>query len=252
MIALFLAAAIFAPPDANELIRAALAARKAQNEHGWKFTYKEDYLQTDFDKNGKVEGKKLKTFDVIMLEGDNYRKLILIDGQPLDEKTQKKVDQDLEKARAERHKHSTLRTLVRSWSVAGLEDLEGLFDNRVVGEETVRDRKAWRVESEPKKDHKPANKQEEQIMGARRTTWFDEAEGIELKSDIEYLRPVEGMQPGSHDITEFTKIGDAWLVDTIVMKVDFKALGLIHARGESRYHYYDYKRFEVESKITVQ
>lgn len=36
-----------------------------------------------------------------MLEGENYTKLILIDGKPLDAKTQKKVAADLEKTRAE-------------------------------------------------------------------------------------------------------------------------------------------------------
>src|SRR5258707_1261174 len=92
-------------PSAEQLIQAAIAARKAQEDRGWKFTFREDQEQFNPDKSGKLVLEKTRTWDNIMLEGENYRKLLLIDGKPLDPKTQKKVDADLEKARAERRGH---------------------------------------------------------------------------------------------------------------------------------------------------
>jgi hypothetical protein len=252
-IALLLVLLAPAEPDVVQVIRNGVAAGKAQDDKGWKYTWRQDYEQTDIDKNGKVFGKKLMTFDMIMLEGENYQKLILIDGKPLDDKLQKKVDKELEEERGRRHsQHSSLRTLRKSWAMSTLPDLEPLFDNKLAGEDTVGGRPAWRVESTPKASHKPANKTEEQIMGARRTTWFDREEGFEIKHEIEFIRPVEGNQPGTRYVVEWAKIGDAWLPSQEFHKVEFKALGMIHAWGEHRFRFYDYKRFEVESKITVQ
>src|ERR1035438_4221152 len=97
---LLLFAALFTTqPDATELVQKAIAARKAQEDRVWKFTWREDYEQIDKDKNGKVFGRKVYTSDVIMLEGSNYTKLVLIDGKPLDEKTQNRVDKELEQMR---------------------------------------------------------------------------------------------------------------------------------------------------------
>ncbi len=102
-----------------------------------------------------------------MLEGSEYRKLILKDGKPLDAKTQKRVDADLDKARAERRRNSFTHHEV---SLGDLDLLGRIFDNKVTGEETVLGRRAWRMESEPKSGYKPANKAEEAALAARAST----------------------------------------------------------------------------------
>ncbi len=83
-------------PDPSALIHKAIAASKDQNERKEKFTFREDE---------EKKGEKKRTYDNIMLEGSNYRKLILIDDRSLDAKTAKKVDEDLEKTRQERKRH---------------------------------------------------------------------------------------------------------------------------------------------------
>ncbi len=84
-------------PSPEELIRRANAAGKAQFERGWKYTFREDHTQSQIDKHGQPGAPSTDTYDHIMLEGSEYRKLILRDGKPLDARTQKKVDQDIEK-----------------------------------------------------------------------------------------------------------------------------------------------------------
>ncbi len=237
-------------PAPEQLIRAAVAALKAQDAKGWKYTFREDTEETQLDKKGKRQPTVRKTYDVIMLEGDHYRKLILVDGKPLDAKTQQKVDADLEKTRAERRKRKS-GVITRQISLGGLDLLETLFDNKVTGEETVLGRKTWRVESEPKPDRKPANKAEEQALSARRITWFDQGEGVEVKRRVEIQRAANGFQPGSVLEFEFGKVGDAWLLERQILRVDLKAMMVVRARAEFRFHYHDYKRFEVESTLTT-
>ena len=244
------AAGAGAPPP-EKLLAAAIEAQRIQDKKGWKYTYREDKDEFHFNKKGERLEPSRKTFDVIMLEGENYRKLILENGNPLSDKLQKQVDRELEQSRAERKKRSIV-TFTRSVSLGGLDELSRLFDSKVTGEEVVRGRNSWRVESTPKPDVKPSNKKDEEAMSTLRTTWLDQQEPVILKERHTFLRPANSFQPGSQFEREYVKVGGSWLPDLVIWKGNLKALAIIKARFETHYRYYDYKRFEVESKITTQ
>jgi hypothetical protein len=219
----------------------------------WKFTYREDEEQQQFDKNGKPLPPTYKTYEIIMLEGDNYRKLIEVEGHPPDAKLQKKIDDDLEKERSIRRarRGGTLST-TRTAHFPGLEDLERLFDNNVTGDEVIAGRDAWRVESVPKVNYKAANKEDQELMASRKTSWFDRREGVWLKQETVLLRAVNGEQPGTHlDLTR-GKHGDAWLIDEILFRTDTKFAPMVRVRGQDRRTFYDYRKFDVETKIILQ
>jgi hypothetical protein len=239
-----------APPTPGSLIARTIAVMKAQEERGWKYTYREDRTESEIDKNGQAQSPVTRTYEHIMLEGENYTKLILVDGKPLDPKTQQKVDRDLANERANRQKHRF--TFHREISLGDLDVLERLFDNRVTREETVLDRKAWRVESDPKPGYKPANKEEDQILAARRVNWFEEQDGARIRDIQTFVRAVNGFQPGSTIQTDYVKSGDAWLPGTLTLRIDLKVMSVVHARGETTQRYYDYKRFTVESTLLPQ
>ena len=239
------------PPSPAELIERANAAYKTQEERGWKYTYREDHSDSQLDKNGKAGPPATKTYEHIMLEGSDYKKLILIEGKPLDAKTEKKVEEDLEKERSAR-KRIGLPVFHRSVSLGGLDLLERLFDNKVTGEEVVDGRKTWRMESEPKPGYKAANKQEEEALSARRVNWFDQEDGFWMGRNSLFIRAANGFQPGSTIDIGFGKVGEAWLPGSWSMRVDMKWAPGIHGRVESRERYYDYKRFTVDTTVTPQ
>ena len=136
--------------------------------------------------------------------------------------------------------------------VGDLDQIARMCDSKVTGEEMASGRMAWRVESLPKPDYKPANKDEEKFLSQRRVTWFDTREGVAIKYLEVFLRPTAGFQPGSEIEREFGKHGEAWLPDRTILRYDAKLYGVVHGRGEARYRFYDYKKFEAESKITIQ
>ena len=237
-----------APPSASELLTLAIASHKAQNERGWKYTFREDHEDVQMDKDGKAGATSKKTYEHIMLEGSDYQKLVLVDGKPLDAKAQKKVDEDLEKARNERRKHGLL-TLRRSVSLGDLELYERLFDNRVTREETVLGRKTWRMESELKTGYKPANKQEEEALASRRVTWFDEQDGFDIQTRNVFVRASNAWQPGSTIELQYAKVGEEWLPSLAIIHADLKMMAIVHGRVYTTERYYDYKRFVVDSTV---
>ena len=239
------------PPTPSELIARAIAVRKAQDDRGWKYTYREDHSNAQLDTSGKTEPPVARTYDHIMLEGSEYKKLVLIDGKPLDAKTQKKVDEDLERTRTERQKHHLL-SVTRTVDVSDLDQLEKYFDNKVTGEETVLGRRTWRMESDPKPDYKMSDNKDREYLASRHTSWFDEQEGWRIKWRDLFVRDAKGFQPGSVIDWEMAPVGDAWLFDNIAFRVDMKIVLGIHGRGESHQHFYDYKRFTVDSTMTPE
>jgi hypothetical protein len=240
------------PPAPADLIARAIAAQNAQTARGWKYTYREDHEQQQLDKNGKPDGPpSSKTFDHIMLEGENYSKLILIDGKPLDAKTQKKVDAELEKTRTERRGNHLL-SLHRTVSLGGPDVLARLFDNKVTSEETISGHKTWRVESEPKSGYNPVNKGEEEALAARRVSWFDQEDGLAIKETNIFVRATNSFQPGTIFEFDYMKVGDDWVLADAVMHVESKMMPGVHGRVESHQRYSEYKRFSVDSALTAQ
>ncbi len=231
-------------PTAESLLRKAIEFQKSQEANGWKYTFREDEDKLPRDAKGQLGHATHRTYDNIMLEGDNYRKLVLIDGKPPDPKLQKKIDAEMEKERAARKAHPKIgRHEVR---IGGLEQILKMCNSRVTGSETVGGRKAWRIESLPKPDYQPANEEEKRVLALRRIVWVDDSEGALLKTLDVFIQPAVDLLPGTEFETTYTKIGDAWLCDGFVFR--YLAFGG-HRRGESRSRFYDFKKFEVESKI---
>ena len=246
LLALFLWLA--ATPSPAELLNTAIAKHEAQGDK--KFTYREEREQWEASKDGPPKRTKFETYDVIMLEGDNYRKLVLVNGQPLDAKRQKQVDADLEKTRAtRRRKFGTIRRQVSSGSLA---DLQRLFDCTVTGEEVINGRKTWRLQAEPKPNYKPANPEEQKLLNTRRTLWFDQADGVEIKTNTLYTRTTDGFQPGTELETQFANFNGHWLFETLIFRYNLKAMTVVRLKGEARYRYYDYKLFQTESKLVPE
>jgi hypothetical protein len=236
-------------PSPADLIAKAIAAEKAQEARGNKYTFREDHTQRDVEKNGKLGKPSTDTSDHIMLEGSDYEKLILLDGKPLSAKRQKQVDDEMEKERIRRKKNGPPRTEV---SLGDLDVLDRLFDNKVTGEELVGDRKAWRMESEPKPGVKPGDKKDEQAIASRRVFWFDEEDGYPIRQTNEFVRAAGDFEPGSTTEIKLMRIGDDWVGDDFYIRADMKVLPGVHASVDSHQHFYNYKRFSVDSAFTPQ
>jgi hypothetical protein len=150
----------------------------------------------------------------------------------------------MEKMRELRRKHAFMNKVV---PYGGLGVLERLFDNKVVGEESVGGRKAWKVESEPKKGVKGADSKEEEILATRRTTWFDQEEGVELRRRSVYVRGIHSIKAGSFDDMEWSKVGDAWLLAKNHLRSEVSPAPGFGSFGDASYRYFDYKRFSADA-----
>ncbi len=234
-------------PTAESIIERAVAVHKAAARV--KYTWREEQEQVHSDGKGGWKPAFTKTYDVIMLEGETYKKLVLQDGKPLDGKTQKKVDADLAKTRAARKAQQRSTLLRKRMSVGDTEHLLKLFDNKLAGEELVEGRATWKVESEPKVGFTPEIAAEKSAMSSRRTTWFDKEAGAVVKRVDLTLRPNNSFQPGTEVEMTYAPVRDQWLMVSLVARFDVKFAPMVRIRGKDRHRMLDYKRFEVDSSL---
>jgi hypothetical protein len=238
-------------PTAQSLLAKAISAEKAQAAKGWRFTCREDWEQSPVDKNGKALDPSRRTYEEIGLDGDLYRKLILIDGKPPNAKLQKQIDAEMEKERAARRAHP-LKTGKRMVTAGSLEQIARMCDSTVRRQEEISGRPAWRVESIPKPGYKPADKEEEKFLNAWRVTWFDVQDGFAIKYLEVFVRPTAGFPPGSEIERVVGKHGDTWQFDSWDIRVNDKVNGVLRGKSFMHVRFYDYKKFDVESKIRIE
>src|SRR5258708_9343653 len=98
-----------AQPDAREIVRGSVAA----SDENWKIARNYTFLQRteerQIDSDGRVKSKEVKTYDVTLLEGSPYIRLLERDDHPLPAAEEKKEQAKLARSIADRMKETPQR-----------------------------------------------------------------------------------------------------------------------------------------------
>src|SRR5580658_10500364 len=252
---LLLALPLWPADDANAILRRYLEADELNDKKAEQYTFVEDHVWFDRDKNGELKQNRSETAEMIFVEGIAYRKLVARNGKPLDAKEKAKVDKEMRETAEQRRKHP-------AWPDGGGvianghrvdfgsdEELLTLFDNRLTGEEEIGGRKAWVIESTPRKDRPPANRHEKDVMSFGKKLWIDEAENEELRAVYTVVGDHIFLKPGSTTTIEFQKINqDVWQPALVVLDARNTMAKIVQVE-EIRFS--NFKKFDVQSTITI-
>jgi len=239
--------------EADGIIKRLAEAQKQNDSLAGEYTYVEQTAHFTYDKAGHPNKDSTETHDIIFVEGMSYRKLTARNGEPLKrseaEKEEKKLQQTAEERRKQRHAglfHATVST-------ASDEDLLALFDNRLLGEEEIRGRKAWVIESTPRSGHAPANDHEKQVLSFRKKLWIDEADNVRAKTLDTVIGEHLFLKPGSTVTWEYGKIdGAAWLPVAGAIDAHLQFAKFIKPYIRTEYANSQFQKFDVKSTITME
>jgi hypothetical protein len=252
---LLLVLPLWAADDANAILRRYLEADAQNDKKAEQYTYVQDNAWFVPDKNGELHRNRSETLEVIFIEGLTYRKLVARNGGPLDAKEKAKVDKEMRETAEQRRKHPApvaggrISNGHSSVDFGSEEELLTLFDNRVTGEEEIGGRKAWVIESTPRKDRPPANRHEKDVMSFGKKFWIDKAENVELRAVYTVVGDHIFLQPGSTTTIESQKINqDVWQPALVVVDTCNKMAKVVQAE-EIRFS--NFKKFDVQSTITI-
>lgn len=197
------------------------------------------YNFTEHDVIVKHGVKTVKTYQVLMLEGSPYNKLIAVNGQPLSAAAAAAQDQKLQQETAHRRSESPSAhqkrvadyERERRQDHALMAEMARAFDYKLAGQETVNGRLCYILDATPKAGYEPISRETKVLKGMRGRMWIDTQNYQWVKVHAEVFRPVTfglfiaHVEPGTQFNLEDEPVsGNVWLPAHFSVRVKARIL----------------------------
>lgn len=246
-------AAVLVQPDANTIIRRSVEVLKLD----WQAAPEYDYSERD------LAHREFRTYRVTMILGSPYRRLEAINGSPLSPEYDKKEQQKLENAIAQRCGESKQQSAQRIQKYTSdrvhdhrlMAEVANAFEFTLLDEQTVDSHMTWLFEAAPRPGYKPPDKETNVLTGMRGKLWIDEATFQWVKIEATVVRPVSiggflaKVEPGTQFELEKSPVpGGVWLPAHFSASSKAEILSFIGRKTHDDETYFDYRKATVAEK----
>ena len=216
-------------PDLETFRKEVRARLRADRSLETQYMYLEQREEIEVSPLGKVEVGSVKVYEVYpsLDPGNTWKRLIAVDGEPLEPEELAENDrqhlEDLRERRqaspAELKKRAREAAEQREKELAAIEDLFRLYDVRMIGREEVGGYPTILFTLDPKTDVSPRTEQGEMMQRVRVRAWVHEFDYELVRAEVEVLRDITWawgligrVHAGSRALFERTKVNDEiWL-----------------------------------------
>ena len=157
------------------------------------FDYKEspffNYKETD------KSAKGTKTYQVTMIDGTPYERLIAVNGEP-EQAQQEMKKQEQAKAQRDAESPSERRERIANWEKGRrrdnemMEQLTKAFNFKIVGQDKVGDFNVWQLKATPRPGYWPPNRNAQVLPGMEGQLWIDQKTYQWVKVTAQVIQPV--------------------------------------------------------------
>jgi hypothetical protein len=258
--------------DPKEIVRHALKENAHNRELERSYTYVQRDEERTLDPTGKVKHRESKTWDIIPLQGSQYRRLIQRDDKPLSQKEEQQQEAERQKREAERRKADELRAKetpeqrqkrldakerASKQEDRELDDVVDGFDLRLIGDEQVDGVPVWVIEGTPLRGYKFKSKEAASFFSKMKgRIWVAKSGYQPVKIDAETTGTISfgavlaRIYKGTRFHMEFTYVnGEVWLpkIETFSASGRILLVKGLHEEGDTSYS--NYKKFSTDSRI---
>jgi hypothetical protein len=252
-------------PDPLEIVRRSVEKDRLNFERANDYSYVQHTEQRQFGRGGRIEKVESRTYDVIVIDGEPYEKLVAKDGKPLPErearKEQEKLDRELARRRAEnpgeRARRLSEREKRRREGREFAQEIPDAFTFRLAGEDVLEGRPVWILEAEPKPGYKGKAKRADLLTKFRGKLWIDQQDYQWVRVEAETIAPVRfgwilaKLDPGARMTFEQRRVHDeVWLPSHARMKLGARVALVKRLDAEVEVFWRDYRKFQTDSRIT--
>jgi hypothetical protein len=244
-------AALFAQqPDAQEIVRRSVAAQTAD----WNAAPNYSFVERDtVAKHGAATSK---TYEVLMIGGSQYNRLIAVGGRPLSSGEQadedRRVQQEIQRRKREspsaRGRRVEKYERERQQDHAMMLEMGEGFSFKLAGSEKVDGHDTWLLEATPKPGYQPKTRDTKVLTGMKGKLWVDKEQYHWVKVEAEVFRPVSfygflaKVGQGTRFVLENEPVdGGVWLPKHFAVTVNSTALGFIKQDSNNDETYRDYQ-----------
>ena len=245
------AAAVVTQPDPVEIIRRSLDATQMD----WRQAPAYSYIERDV-RSKRESAPVMKSFEVLMIDGSPYRRLIAIDDRALGPGDQAEVDRmmrnEIEKRQSESERERSRRIAryvkERQREHDMMREMVNAFQFRLVGDETVDGYDCWVLQASPKPGYQPTDREGRVLTGMAGKLWIDKDHYQWVKVTAAVIKPVNfygflaKVGPGTRFVLEQEPVTDSlWLPKRFNTQVNASALGFLNEDSSDEEIYQDYK-----------
>jgi hypothetical protein len=237
-------------PGQNDVADIIQSSVEATNRD-WKAAPEYDYFQRVQEEDGT------KTYDVMMILGSPYERLIAVNGKPLTATQQLQEQEKINKVIAKRRSESPqerdervakyIKERKRDHSL--MQQLTRAFDFKIEGQQKLGTLDLYVLRATPRPGYHPPNMEAEVLTGMQGRLWIDKKTFQWVKVEAEVIHPVtiEGflakVEPGTRFELEKMPVSDTiWLPKHFGMKSRSKIVFLLAHRTQEQETYWGYRK----------
>ena len=229
------------------------------------YTYLMRTEQHSLDSSGRAGKTESETYEVLILYGRPFQRLIEKNGKPLSPGEERKQRQKMDKEVA-RRKNETAEQKEKRFREENkglrqqreiLEEVADAFDFHVLGEEEVDGFATWVIQAEPKPGYQPRSRQTKILRNFRGKLWITEDDYRWVKVEAEVVRPISlglvlaRLNPGTTLAFEQRRVQrEIWMPSQVRIRIVGRLALLKKFNAEVLVTYSDYRKFQADSRIT--
>jgi hypothetical protein len=203
------------------------------------------------------QGVGTRTYEVLMILGSPYERLVAVNGKPLMPGEQAKEQQKLDKVTAQRRGESEQQRgkriakyeKERNRDHLLMDEMAKAFNFKLVGEQRSGPFDVYVLKATPKPGYHPPNTETKVLTGMQGELWIDKETFQWVKVEAEVIYPVSiagflaRVEPGTRFELEKMPVGDGiWLPKHFAMKSRAKILFLFTSQKQEDETYFDYRK----------
>ena len=259
-----LAAALSFAQDARQIVLRSLELDSRNERIARNYTFVARNETRQIDRQGRLKQRRVLTYDVTLLEGSPYTRLIARDDKPLSPAEQRKEEEKLRKSIEQRRKETPDQRTRRlaDWEKKRREQHDPLleipeaFELRVAGSERVDGKDAWIIDGTPRPGFRPKSRLARFFPKFKGRLWIDKQDSVWVKAEVDVLDIISfglflaRLQKGAHLTFEQTRVNDeVWLPKRVTVAFAARVLLLKTIRAEVDATFRDYRKFQSESRL---
>jgi len=255
-----------AAQDPREIVRRSIVLLDHNLAIARNYTFLERSDTRELDGDAHVKTRKLRLYDVTLLEGSPYRRLVGRDDHSLSPDEERDERKKLQDSIAERRKETSAQRAKRiaEWERKRQQEREPLleipdaFDFRLAGEESLEGRPAWVIEATPRPGFHARTSVGKLFPKFRGKLWIDQADNqwvkaaAEVTSNISFGLFLARLSKGSRFDIEMTRVNDeVWLPKSIEARAAARLALVKTLRIETETTYSNYRKSQAESRVVA-
>ena len=237
-----------ASPDVHVIIQRSVQA----NDADWKAAPAYDYFERDRQPDGST-----KTFQVSMIDGSPYSRLVAVNEKPLSSEQQVQEQKKMDEVSAERRNESQTarnhriakyqKERQRDYSL--MQELPTAFDFTLAGQQKLDGFDVYVFQATPRRGYHPPSFETRVLTGMKGQLWIDTKTYQWVKVEAEVIHPVSiigflaRVDPGTRFELEKAPVADGvWLAKHFSMMAHAKVLSMFSHDSSADETYWDYRK----------